>query len=253
MPLAPYALAFLYVHTQPGTTERVVPVVTAATRLWHAAPESEHPIPLITTFTNTIRDVLSPPPSDAAGHNPAGADEDKIWDPRTELAIRRDEMPADAAYFGLGFSTLDTAAASFADFCHSARTGHPADSDKIGIPGDFCFVANPSADINNADHRVFSAQRLASRDHDTVTIHSYGAFSGPQILTPYPYSPVGLEDLYQRSPHARVLQAMWRLDQALRAADITAANRRAQSATPQNQRAGSADRPGRPTGRRGQR
>jgi hypothetical protein len=231
MPLAPYALAFLYGqpdrrrggtrataarsrHAGPEAEQPLPRLVTAATRLWHAGPEAEHPIPLLAKFT----DVATAKATDISGLEEAGPtgrqpERAAIWDLRDDLADRRDDaMTPDATYLGLGYSTLNTPQGSFADICQTATS-------ELNVPGVFCYVANPSGDVNAADHRVFTAERRAAADHNTVTIHSWQAFTTPQLTSPLAYSQVPADFLYRQSPYALVLQAMWRLDQALRAAD----------------------------------
>jgi hypothetical protein len=223
MPLAPHVVAFLYYQLNPrGTVE-----VRAAWKMWHAGvPDAGRPVQLIATLIGEVTEVLDSlsgdrhdPVTDGHAAGKAGGRRGRktwsagpVWDVRAELCdAADDDMQPNAVYAGIAYSTLDTAAASFAQVCQRART-------YLEVPGAFCFVSNPSG--RPEDHRVLTAERAARNEFATTTIHSYGALSSPRFESPFPYTSVSGDLLYgENGPYHKVLRAMWRLDQQLRAVD----------------------------------
>lgn len=225
MPLAPHVIAFLYYQLSPrGTVE-----VRAAWKMWHAGvPDAGRPVQLIATLIDEVAKLLH---SLSGELNDAVKDDDTaskatgrrsrtapapgpVWDVRTQLCdAGDDDMKPDAVYAGIGYSTLDTAATSFAQLCQQART-------YLEVPGAFCYVSNPSG--RPEDHRVLTAERAARNEFATTTIHTHGALSSPRWESPFPYTAVSGDLLYGESgPYHKVLRAMWRLDQLLRAVEAT--------------------------------
>jgi hypothetical protein len=225
MPLAPHVVAFLYYQLSPrGTVE-----VRAAWKMWHAGvPDAGRPVQLIATLAGEVTEVLDGLADDLDdtvrnGRAAAKATSQRgrktwsarpVWDVRAELCdAADDDMKPDAVYAGIAYSTLDTAAASFAQVCQQART-------YLEVPGAFCYVSNPSG--RPEDHRVLTAERAPRNEFATTTIHSHGALSSPRFESPFPYSAVSGDLLYgQNGPYQKVLRALWRLDQQLRAVDAT--------------------------------
>jgi hypothetical protein len=212
-PLAPYALAYLF--TQPAAKVEAdaarVTEVHAATRLWKAGPESQHPIPLLSALIEQVR----------------GRDPRLPWDLREEIANRSDPgMAVDAAYLGLGLSTLDTNTGTFAQVCQTAST-------ELDIPGGILFVSTRSSDKPD-DQQVIVADRRGATDMNVTTIHTYQGLTRYQHSSPYPFAEVYWKTLYGESGQGQLLRWMWELDRALCLADMT--NRTMSSARRESQR-----------------
>ncbi|GIF01110.1 hypothetical protein [Paractinoplanes rishiriensis] len=195
-PLSAYALAYLFTQpADPGSRSSQLTVVRAATRLWKAGPESQHPVPLLSSLTGQVR----------------GRDPRLVWDLREQIANRSDDgMTADAVYLGLGLSSLDTHTGAFAQVCQTA-------TNEMDIPGVFLFLATGSADP--VDQQVIIADRRCATDHNVTTVHAHRALSLFRLQAPYPFAHVELETLYQQSGYGQLLRWMWELDRALHEAD----------------------------------
>ncbi|MEU4217354.1 hypothetical protein [Actinoplanes sp. NPDC026623] len=195
-PLAPYALAYLF--TQPiigAAGSSSIAEVRAATRLWKAGAESQHPIPLLAALSEQSR----------------GRDPRLIWDLRTELANRSDDgMADDAVYIGLGLSSLDTPTGTWDQVCRQATS-------ELDIAGTILYTSTGSEDP--ADQQVIVADRRGAFDVNVTTIHTYRGLGRYQRSSPYPFSNVQLHHLYEDSGHGPLLWAMRELDLVLHEAD----------------------------------
>ncbi|MFC4066321.1 hypothetical protein [Actinoplanes subglobosus] len=189
-PLVPYALAALFRQRTPDGNSMVV---TAATRLWLAGPEPSDPVDLLAALVQIART----------------RDPRRPWDVRTALANRHD-VPDEAAYTGLAFSSLDTRTGTFAQACATARS-------ELQIPGTILYLAGDPA--MPGGQRALVADRRGTDGHNALTISSHEALSTPVILSRWPYTRVALSLLYERSGYGRVLQAMTELDREIHAAD----------------------------------
>jgi hypothetical protein len=189
-PLVPYALAALFRQRTPDGTSMVV---TAATRLWLAGPESSDPVDLLSALLHLAR----------------ARDPRRPWDVRTAIANRHD-VPDQAVYTGLAFSSLDTRTGTFAQACANARS-------ELQIPGTILYLAGDPAAPGG--QRALVADRRGADGHNALTISSHEALSTPVILSRWPYTRVALSLLYERSGYGRVLRVMTELDQEIHAAE----------------------------------
>ena len=193
-PLAPYGLGFLFCQPATGDTSRTT-IVTAATRLWLAGPETQEPTQLLAKLAAQVR-----------GRDPQGR-----WDLREQIANRRDDGMTDAAvYTGLALSTLNTSTGRFPDLCATAGS-------ELDIPGTILYVsARPDA---VAEQKVFIAERRGASEHHLMTIHSHHALSTHLMSSPHPYADTSLDNLYHHFGHGPLLHWMLHLDLALHDAD----------------------------------
>ncbi|MEV4282454.1 hypothetical protein [Actinoplanes xinjiangensis] len=189
-PLVPYALAALF---RQRAADGNAMVVTAATRLWLAGPDPSDPVDLLSALVDLAR----------------ARDPRRPWDVRTAIANRHD-VPDQAVYTGLAFSSLDTRTGTFAQACADARS-------ELQIPGTILYLADDPA--MPGGQRALVADRRGTDGHNALTISSHEALSTPVILSRWPYTRVALSLLYERSGYGRVLQVMTELDREIHAAD----------------------------------
>lgn len=181
-PLSAYGLAFFYVHKDPVRRGRFE--LAAATKLWLAGPETQDLARLLYDLHRTV----------------TGPGVDARFDPRTELANRVDNtMTADSTYAGIGVSSLDTHSGTWAE----AREKAERDSD---IPGQIRIVLHNTT--------IIICARRGLREFGAFQIHSTQSLDLPGY-TPYPWSPVGPDDLYADAHHREVLRWMVELNYAL--------------------------------------
>jgi len=186
-PIAPYGLAVLYAHNEPGNQLRL----TAATKLWLAGEETQDLARLLFNMVNIVgQDAASKPGYDVS----------------RDLANRVDkERAPDAWFVGLGVSSLDTHTGTWAE----ARDRATAYTE---IPGVVRIVL--------VDGTIIVCDRRGMNEFNSLVVHSTRplAITGP-LDSPYPYSAVSTKDLHDDPAHGPILRWMeelsaliWRLE-----------------------------------------
>jgi hypothetical protein len=138
-PLAPYGLAFLYAEPSSSRPDRLT--VRAATKLWLAGPETADLPRLLFGLNEYVGSRLST----------------AVFDVRTELANRSDEMGPEAFYIGVALSTLDTHSGVWEQI--RERVPHLAD-----VPGRALIVLT--------DQTTMICERRGFNEFNAYQIHS---------------------------------------------------------------------------------
>lgn len=207
-PIAAHALALLFAETNPDFTApqgRLLSGddwagaahVTAATRVWLAGPETDD---LTEMLYRLEQQILTDRHADG-------------WTLREHLTTSLDDdLSTDAAWVGIGISSLDTPTGRWATVADTA-------TNEAYVPGTIRLLLDVAPPGMPPEHAWIVGERRGVGESNTRALHSTHRLSDIDFNAPFNYGTTTAYDLFANPWHAPVLERLYGLDAALRACD----------------------------------